>query len=226
MHSKPDQALETVPVVSTVTSLAEQAYLVIRDHIVTLRLAPGSTIQEEGLAKALGFGRTPIREALIRLGQEGLVTVRPRRGTFVSDINITDLAQMTEIRLQMESFAAGLAAQRINAAESLVADTLLQAFAHPHAEQDPEHWIDLDRRVHYFMYRCTRNSFLEEDLVRYFNLSLRIWYLALDRMNHLHDNTYEHVELLRAIQAKDVELARQVIVRHIKNFEAEVRKVI
>ena len=73
--------------------LADRAYDELRDRIVTLRIAPGEPIDEDGVGEELGMGRTPVREAIKRLALENLVTVFPRRGTFASEINITDLAQ-------------------------------------------------------------------------------------------------------------------------------------
>jgi len=207
-------------------SLAAQAHSTIRDLIVTLRLPPGAIIQEEVLSKTLGYGRTPIREALIRLAQENLVTVAPRRGTFVSEINLTDLAQISEVRIQLEGFAAALAAQRINEAERRVADTLLADLALLAAEHDPFNMIELDKSVHFFVYRCAKNPLLEESLVRYFNLSLRIWHLALDRVTYLHSSVSEHRELLQAVKAGAAKKAQQIAAQHVKSFEAEIRKVI
>ena len=79
-------------------SLAEQAYRFIRDRLVMLDIRPGSPINEEELGTALGMGRTPIREALKRLESERLVVAYPRRGTFATDVNISDLAHISEVR--------------------------------------------------------------------------------------------------------------------------------
>ena len=73
-------------------SLAERAYHAIREMIVSLELRPGAVIDERGLMERLGIGRTPIREALRRLAQERLVEVYPRRGMFVTSVEIRDLA--------------------------------------------------------------------------------------------------------------------------------------
>src|SRR2546429_4017456 len=100
--------------------LSERAYLQIRDQIITLNLPPGSVIEESRLRQELGLGRTPIREALRRLAQEDLVAVIPNRGTFVAGITITDLAAITEIRVELEGFAFRLAAERATPDECAV----------------------------------------------------------------------------------------------------------
>src|ERR1700722_3301690 len=93
--------------------LADRAYADLRDRIVTLRIAPGAPIDEDVLGGELGIGRTPVRETIKRLALENLVPVLPRRGTFASEINITDLADISDVRMQLEGHAAYRAAQRI-----------------------------------------------------------------------------------------------------------------
>src|SRR5439155_13300506 len=79
-------------------SQSEEAYQRILERIVRLEMAPGSVVNEARLREELGIGRTPIREALQRLARENLVRSIPHRGTFVTDVNITDLARITEVR--------------------------------------------------------------------------------------------------------------------------------
>src|SRR5712691_6044354 len=93
-------------------SQSEAAYLLIRDRILSLALPPGSLVHEAQLREELSIGRTPIREALQRLAHEKLVRSVPHRGTFITDVNITDLARITEVRVVLEGHAARLAAER------------------------------------------------------------------------------------------------------------------
>ena len=79
-----------------------------QEKIVSLELPPGSVIDEAGLQEELDLGRTPIREALKRLSLEKLVVIIPRRGMFVSDIGITDLQQLYEVRVVLEAWRPGL----------------------------------------------------------------------------------------------------------------------
>ena len=94
-------------------SLADRAYVAIRDLIVSLELPPGALIDERRAgAQSLGIGRTPVREALRRLAQEQLVEVFPRRGMFVTGVDVRDLARISEVRAALEPEAARLAAER------------------------------------------------------------------------------------------------------------------
>ena len=93
-------------------SLSEQAYQQIRRMIVRLDLAPGAVVREDELQRQLGIGRTPIREALQRLVRDQFVTVMPRRGMFVSRIDVAELSMLYETRAILEPYAARLACAR------------------------------------------------------------------------------------------------------------------
>ncbi|MDE3134317.1 MAG: GntR family transcriptional regulator, partial [Acidobacteriota bacterium] len=162
--------------------LADRAYVELRDRLVTLQIKPGEPIDEDRLGSELAMGRTPIREAIKRLALENLVAVFPRRGTFAAEINIKDLAQIAEVRTVLEARAAALAAERLTDAgrEELVA--LIEELRASRGGDDLKALMELDTRVHRFIYRAADNPFLEVTLTRYFNLSLRIWYLVIDRL--------------------------------------------
>ncbi|MGI8715573.1 MAG: GntR family transcriptional regulator [Solirubrobacteraceae bacterium] len=206
--------------------LADRAYADLRDRIVTLQIAPGAPIDEDQLGGELGIGRTPVREAIKRLALENLVTVFPRRGTFASEINITDLADISDVRAQLEGHAAFRAAQRITTAQRAELDELLEELRGSQGSDDVAALMALDARVHRFVHRCAGNPYLEETLGRYFNLSLRIWHLVLERLPHLFTRVHEHEGLLRAIAGAEGERARAIIAEHINTFEHEIRSVL
>src|ERR671932_2653405 len=106
--------------------LADRAYVELRDQIVSLAIPPGAPINEESLGRELGLGRTPLREAIKRLALENLVAVYPRRGTFVCEINITDLAHISDVRVQLEGHAAYRAAQRLTPVQRVELDALVE----------------------------------------------------------------------------------------------------
>lgn len=206
--------------------LADRAYVQLRDRIVTLRIRPGSPIDEDVLGRELEMGRTPVREAIKRLALENLVTVFPRRGTFASDINITDLAHISDVRAQLEGHAAYRAAQRITGAQRAELEQLLGELERSQGSDDVEALMALDAEIHRFIYRCAANPYLEETLGRYFNLSLRIWHLVLDRLPHLFARVHEHEGLLRAIAKGDGPRAREILAEHVVTFEREIRSVL
>jgi DNA-binding GntR family transcriptional regulator len=206
--------------------LADRAYVELRDQIVTLAIPPGAPINEEAIGRDLAVGRTPLREAIKRLALENLVAVYPRRGTFATEINITDLAHVSDVRVQLEGHAAYRAAQRLTPAQRDELDGLLATVVDPDGSGDPEALMRLDADVHRFVYRCAGNPYLRDTLERYLNLSLRIWYLVLGRLPHLPERVHEHGELLRAVRDGDAERARAIAAEHVARFEDEIRGVL
>jgi DNA-binding GntR family transcriptional regulator len=206
-------------------SQSEEAYIRIRDRIVCLAMPPGSVVEEGRLRDELEIGRTPIREALQRLAWENLVRSVPHRGTFVTDVNITDLARITEVRVVLEGHAARLAAERSGASDREVIAELLERLDSAELSNSRD-LMQLDQEIHRQVYRSARNSFLENTLERYFNLSLRLWYLVLDHGVRLREAVEEHIELLRAVLAGDGERAEECMKRHVIGFEREIRKVL
>jgi DNA-binding GntR family transcriptional regulator len=206
-------------------SQSEEAYVQIRDRILSLDLPPGSVVNEGRLREELAIGRTPIREALQRLAHEKLVRSVPHRGTFVTEVNITDLARITEVRVVLESHAARLAAERCVAADQQAMAELIAALKSG-AATDQRQLMKLDQEIHLQIYRSARNSFLQSTLERYFNLSLRLWFLVLDHEVRLRDAVEEHVALLEAVRAGDGDRAAEIMRRHVTGFEREIRKVL
>ena len=207
-------------------SLSDEAYYRIRDLIVSLELRPGSIVNERDLMVRLGLGRTPVREALRTLAQERLVDVYPRRGIFVSSVNARDLASLSEVRAELESHAAALAAERATSEERAAAGELIADLERTAGERDERTLIDLDQRIHRHVYRCTHNPYLEATLNEYYVLTLRIWFLALDRVARLDDAVLEHRELLEAIRDGDRGRAEDAMRRHVLGFEQAIRQVL
>ena len=205
--------------------LADRAYAALRDRIVSLRIPPGAPINEDALGRDLDMGRTPVREAIKRLALENLVTVFPRRGTFASEINITDLAHISDVREQLEGHAARRAAERLTAAQRAELEDLLATITAPNGA-GREELMRLDARIHRFVHHCSGNPYLEETLGRYFNLSLRIWYLVLDRLPHLTERVWEHRALLEAIRDGEADAARRTAAEHVGTFATEIRSVL
>jgi DNA-binding GntR family transcriptional regulator len=201
---------------------AEQAYQEIKKRIIKTELAPGAVINESDLMNDLGFGRTPVREALKRLQTDDLVVVKPRRGIFVSELAITDLSQIFEVRVELEALAMRLACQRISEAEL----NQLESLANQYANMDTsvkEEMIDLDGKFHALIRESTKNRFLISNLEYYYNLSLRIWYLALPQAAAEEIDVQAHCDIYQAIAAGDEDLAVERIIKHIRDFHKTIK---
>jgi DNA-binding GntR family transcriptional regulator len=208
-------------------SLADRAYREIRDLIVMLDIAPGSPINEDQLGSTLGIGRTPIREALKRLAHERLVVAYARRGTFATDVNITDLTHISEVRAHLEPIAARSAAIRATdeerAALRATLDELVRPAGNPRTARE---LMLLDLRIHRSLYAAVHNPYLEDTLVRYDNLANRIWCLFIGRLPDLAGHIEEHGPLLEAVIAGDGDRAAELAGKHVIHFEAEIRALI
>ncbi len=210
-------------------SLADQAYGHLRRMICTAELEPGAVISESELCEQLGLGRTPVREALRALASEHLIEVYPRRGMFVAGVDPRDLRAISEVREQLEPFAASLAASRreaedLEVIEALLAD--LDAFERSGIEKHRTVLMELDERIHHCVYQASHNAYLAHDLDRYYTHALRIWFLGLTKVTHLQQAILEHREILEAIRDGDSERAAVVMSKHIEGFEAEMRKAL
>ncbi|MEV7087736.1 GntR family transcriptional regulator [Streptomyces sp. NPDC093085] len=217
---------EPAPAPTPALSHAERAYRAIRDRLVMLDIRPGAPINEDQLAHSLGLGRTPVREALKRLQYERLITAYPRRGTFATEVNITDLAHISEVRRQLEPMAAARAAHRAGAGERARLTALLGEVERLAAGETAEELMRLDLAVHRGIYAAVRNPYLEDTLVQYDNLATRVWCLFFDRLPGMAGHIQEHGPLLRAIVAGEAESAADLARNHVDGFERAIRAVI
>jgi DNA-binding GntR family transcriptional regulator len=202
--------------------IAERAYRELRERIVTLHLSPGTTLREDELMAELGIGRTPLREAVKRLALENLVAVQPRRGTYVTEVNAADIVHITEVRAELEGYAAELAAHRMDAAARAAAAALLDEIEALGRADDQHGLMHLDQRIHAFTWNAAGNPYLAETLERYFSLSLRIWYLVLDRVPGLGHTVHDQAELLRALTDRDGARARGIMREHVLTFQRDI----
>jgi DNA-binding GntR family transcriptional regulator len=202
--------------------IAERAYLDLRDRIVTLRLPPGAALREDELMQELGTGRTPLREAVKRLALENLVEVKPRRGTFVTAIDVADIVHITEVRAELEGAAAQMAAVRMDDDDREKAETLLSEIEALDPSLGGDALLRIDEQVHRLAWDATRNPYLLRTLEGYWALSLRLWYLVLDRVPGLGGAVHDQRRLLEALLARDGERARALLRDHVLAFQREV----
>jgi DNA-binding GntR family transcriptional regulator len=169
---------------------------------------------------------------LRRLEVENLVTIIPRRGTFVTDVTITDLQALVEVRTELEGLAARLAARRVNRVLVREIETLFEECGERASEgaakNENEMLMDRDERFHQLVYRAADNAFLEDTLNQLYTLSLRLWYLALDRLHQdaMRETTQEHLEIVDAIRRSDADAAEDRMRQHVLRFHREIKAVL
>ena len=194
--------------------LSQQAYEQIKHMIVTLKLAPGSVIDEAQLQDELQLGRTPIREALKRLALESLVSIVPRRGIFVTNIGINDLQRLLEVRLELETLATRLAAQRGTAEhwqrmEQLVVEPLVLD-----GDSDSD-MIRVDEAFHEIIYEAADNRFLHEAITVLLSLNERLWYFFLPDIGGFERTNHDHRLIWQSLEAGNGEQAAEQMKQHM-----------
>jgi DNA-binding GntR family transcriptional regulator len=205
-------------------SLSDVAYERLKHAIVCLDLAPGSVVREEELIDRSGIGRTPVREALQRLQRDQLVTVLPRQGVMVTNIDVAELPVLFETRTILEPYVHRLAAVRGTKADWDAMDEALTA-----VETRSATWTDLleaDRFCHEQVYKAGANRFLFETLDMLYTQSERLWYMYLKDGADLHQPLVEHRAILSALRDGDGDKAATMIEEHIRSFEAQTRAVL
>jgi len=193
--------------------------------IVTLELKPGAVIDERSLIDRLRIGHTPIRAALRQLAREHLVEVYPRRGMFVTAVDVRDLASLSEVRSELESHACRLAAERATAAERDDIATLAAELTHL-GQLDQLARMELDERIHETIYRCAHNALLEQMLEEHYVLARRIWHGALGQAHDLDAAVRQHAPLLEAIRLGRAREAGRLMREHVDEFQVAMRRAL
>lgn len=204
-------------------SKADRAYRALRHRLVMLDIAPGEAINESAITLELGLGRTPVREALKRLENDHLVVSFARRGTFATNVDITELAAISEMREVLEPLAARKAA---GACREPLRSEYVSTIAElerldPSGEQ--RLMLEYDLRVHRLIYRACDNHHLAETLTRLDDLATRVWRLVHDRIPQISGHIREHIDLLQAVLDGDEDRAARLASEHVRSFEATVR---
>ncbi|WP_153771979.1 GntR family transcriptional regulator [Labrenzia sp. CE80] len=187
-------------------SLTHTAYRRLEEDIVTLKLKPGEAVTESRLVEDFEMGRTPIREALQRLSWEGLITIRPRLGIVIAEINPADFARVMEARHGLEVLLAGASARLASRAERdalrICADDMRAAAA----DADVAEFLRLDKKFDEIVATASCNPFAAKAVGPLQTLSRRFWFRYLGEAD-LNPAAWNHLELMQAIEAGDEKAA-------------------
>jgi len=204
-------------------SLTEKAYKELEELIVTLALPPGQILSESGIAKHLGIGRTPVREALQKLAREGLVTIMPRRGVVVSEINIRNQLELLRVRRELERLMARLAAERGSSAELEQFAEIAEAMRLSAEEKDDIAFMRLDQQFNGLLAAVSRNDYACRAMGLMQGLSRRFWYMHYKQVLDLPQCARLHADLAAAIGAGDASQAASASDRLIDYLEGFTR---
>lgn len=203
------------------SSLTERAWRALEEEIVTLRIAPGSVVSEASLSERLGFGRTPVREALQRLANEGLVQILPRRGIIVTDIDIAAQLRLLEVRREIERLLARFAAQRsprdIRDRFEAIADEMEVAAE----REDDVAFMRLDRTFNLLLLEAAANEFATAAMRVMNGLARRFWYVHYKQVADMPLAARLHAAVARTVAAGDPDaaaVASDRLIDYIQDF--------
>ncbi len=194
------------------SNLKNQAYTILKDKLINCVLPPGSMLNEAQLAADLGFSRTPIREAISVLETEGYLTVVPKKGILVTDILLSDVLQIFQVRLEIEPLVIKLASN------NLPIDELIkwrEKFAGNPI--DFENGFRLDTAMHLFIIEHCGNSYIIDMMKKVFNKNMRIIISSKQNRVHIDDAHKEHIAILDALINQNYEEAASLMQSHVSH---------
>jgi DNA-binding GntR family transcriptional regulator len=203
----------------TPRALYEEVAELLRQRIFNRELDPGSWIDELKLAEEYGISRTPLREALKVLAAEGLVTMKVRRGAYVTEVSEKDLSDVYHLLGLLESDAAGVVAERASEAELAELERLhaeLEAAAKP-GQVDREHFFALNERFHMRLMAIADNRWRDQmvaDLRKVMKLNR---HNSLLKSGRIAESLNEHRAIMAAIQARDPGATMARMQQHFRN---------
>ena len=191
--------------------------------IVTLKLAPGAAVSEAELSQVLAIGRTPIREALQRLARESLVSILPRRGILVSEINVKRQLRLLEVRRELERLIARSAARRATDVERARFVELADRFEESARVNDDVTFMRTDREFNTLCSLASHNEFAAGAMTLMHSLSRRFWYIHYKQAADMPLTAKLHADIARAIAAGDESRAAKAADRLLDAIEKFTR---
>lgn len=196
-------------------SQTQRAYEELKHLILENRMPAGTQALEQEVARQLNMSRTPVREALIRLAQEGMVEVRPRHGMRVLPVSVADMREIYEILASLEAAAAGAAARRgVGPQQMAVLEQAVATMEDAERRDDRVAWAAGDAMFHRLLVEASGNRRLVAMVEAVRDQSHRVRMLTLQLRPRPVNSNRDHAEVLQAIRDRDEETAYRVHRRH------------
>lgn len=206
--------------------LPQRAYHTMRLAIRDLVLPPGQAILEREVSEALEMSRTPVREALVRLETEGMLTLVPRRGFIVAPIEADDLREIYAIIGTLDGLAIELATERADGDNLAELDTIIDKQEKALHTGDLKQWSSLDDEFHDRIVRCGGNHRLTGIIDSYADQSYRARLFTIAERPLPERSIIEHRAILAAMEAKDGKAARVLMESHRSRAQKEILEVL
>jgi DNA-binding GntR family transcriptional regulator len=208
-------------------SLKEHIYAVLRDAITGMNIYDDDAdlrLDERRMSEQLGISRTPIREALARLEQEGLVEIVPRRGVFIRRKSLEEVLEMIVAWAALEAMAARLAAERVSDKDVAGLKKLAGSFGSEEAAAHLDEYSDANIRFHQRILELSGCGLLKELADGLFLHMRAIRSRAMAEGDRVRRSVADHQHIIAAIEARDPDLAGRLVREHTMNLHAHVRR--
>ena len=187
----------------------------LREQIFSKQLAPGSWLDEQSLAEQFGISRTPMREAIKVLASEGLITIKMRRGAYVTEVNRGDLEQIYTVLSLLEGQAAKQTATKASEDQLNLLDHLHHRLEKAAADRDSEQFFEINSKFHELIQQIAGNRWMNgviDDLRKVLKLHRKD---SLTSMGRLQNSLIEHREILNALLKRDQAGAESAMRKHL-----------
>lgn len=192
--------------------LKNQVYRQLKDRLVTCKYVPGSIINESQLAAEFHLSRTPIREALYRLEQDGLVQIMPKKGIYVPEITVQDVLFVFQARVEVEPLALEMSAPFL-AKKDL--ENMLEVFSFDEPDLEKAFWQDME--MHAYLVKNCGNPFIIDMMQKVFARSCRISIASNQNSLKIGNARMEHVDILKLLLAGESAAAARKLRQHLEN---------
>lgn len=194
--------------------LKQYAYDFIKKKILDCEYAPGLHLNEQQLCEAMnGISRTPVRDAVSRLEQEGLLNILPKKGIIVSELRISDINRIFEVRMLLEPYVLQRYGSRLDADQLAYFSQVMSDYT----KVPYDSFYDLDDQFHGFVMSAMQNQYLLDTYQNINNMNQRLRTMSGNLVaNRLADTFTEHMDIIRACREQAWERAAEAMARHLE----------
>lgn len=204
-------------------SAGQRAYEQLKRLIVSVVISPGASLSEAGIMARLGVGRTPLREALRRLADEGFITIYPRRGLVVRQLGLADAQHVFDSRSVVEAANARAAARYLDPTGRIELEQAAGAVQRDEQAGDFRAFMDSDMTLHLTIARLAGNHVLTAFTDRLLSLNAWLWFTHLERHGIRSSDFASHARIIDAIVARDGDRASEAMARHVETSRELLR---
>jgi DNA-binding GntR family transcriptional regulator len=200
-----------------VKSLTEQAYAILRQRIITGEMPPGTEVSELELAEQLSMSKTPVREALARLGVEGFVEAFPRRGYRITPVTVKDMNDLFAVRSMLEGTASAMAAKNLTEAELDRLDELANASYVLEETSSVRSFIEANENFHAAIARGSGNPRLYGLVMSHLEECARFFYMGARARDVNPETNNDHHRIVEVLRQRNAERAHTMMIEHNEN---------